>query len=665
MKKIFLPILLILSVIIANAQDSLKKVDWKFGIEKKGDKQYSIQLNGTIDPGWKLVTTQTTEAGLNTAINFDSTSQKFLKIGTALEGAGLKTEKVAALDNAEVKYFENTVSITIPVTVTDTLQRIRGTITPFVYKGEEFLNSHEMAFLFKVNDKGELESAEAGLQTSGTDNEKILRKNIDINNPVNGCGGIGGVEKKGIFTVFLLGLLGGLFALIMPCVFPLIPMTVSYFTKGGQDRKKGIRNAALYGFFIFLVYILVSVPFHIFSNLNPQMFNNISTNVWLNLVFFAIFIFFAFSLFGYYELSLPSSIASKADSKSGLGIGGIFFMALTLAIVSFSCTGPIVGLLLVNAIDGADGAWKLTSGMAGFGVGLGLPFAIFAMFPNMLKSLPKSGGWLNTIKVVFGFIELAFAFKFLANADNVEQWGFMKRELFIGLWVIISLLTAAYLFGWIRFPHDNPKEKKTKTRIAFGLVFALISLYLIPGLTNTKYANLKLISGFPPPLNYSVYGKHKALEHAVEPDVINDYEKALRLAKEKNKPLMIDFTGWACVNCRKMEEQVWPDPEVAKQIKDNYILVSLYVDEKRKLPEEEQFIYTDKLGAKKEITSVGDKYANLQITNFNATSQPYYVLVSPDEKLLALPIAYTSSAKEYADWLKCGVQSFNKIKAGQ
>jgi thiol:disulfide interchange protein len=662
MKKFLLPFLFLLAAATLFAQDSLKKVKWTYSIEKTGDKTYTLVFSGVVDPGWKLLSTQMPDDLPNSRITLDSLSQSFAKISGITEGAGLKTEKLAALDNVEVKSFANTVEMKAVVDITGELKRIRGSIDYVAFKGDEFTDIIQEPFLFALGANGQLTAAAAGLQESAEGANQLRRSAIDLKNPVNGCGGIGSVEKQGILTVFLLGLLGGLFALIMPCVFPLIPMTVSFFTKSGPDKKKGTRNAFLYGFFIFLIYVLVSLPFHIFSNVSPEIFNNISTNVWVNLVFFAVFIFFAFSLFGYYDLSLPSSLATKADSKRGHGLGGIFFMALTLVIVSFSCTGPIVGLLLANAINGADGAWKLTAGMAGFGVALGLPFALFAMFPNMLKSLPKSGGWLNTVKVVFGFVELAFAFKFFANSDNVEHWGIMKREVFIGLWVVISLLTAAYLFGFIRFPHDNPAEKKTKARIGFAFVFLLAALYLAPGLTNTKYANLKLISGFPPPLSYSIYGKHKALEHGVEPDIVNDYEAALKLAKEKNKPLMIDFTGWACVNCRKMEEQVWPDPEVSKLIKENFVLVSLYVDDKKKLPEEEQFVYTTKQGNKKDIRSIGDKYATLQLENFDATSQPYYVIVSPDEKLLSLPKAYTRSASEYAKWLQCSAAAFKNGK---
>ncbi len=299
--------------------------------------------------------------------------------------------------------------------------------------------------------------------------------------------------------------------------------------------------------------------------------------------FFIVFIIFAISFFGYFEITLPSGIAGKVDAKGGLSsVSGIFFMALTLVIVSFSCTGVILGTLLVGTAG--DGAWSLTAGMAGFGTALGLPFALFAIFPNWLKSLPKSGGWLDTVKKVLAFVELALAFKFLSNADLVEHWGLLKREVFIGLWILITLGLALYLFGWLRLPHDYKGQKISTGRKILGVISVLFAIYLVPGLTNSSRANLKWLSGFPPPLSYSVYHNNKLHEKGLEPQVINDYEKAVLLAQQQNKPILIDFTGWACVNCRKMEEQVWTRPEIAALIKEKYILVSLYVDDRKKLP---------------------------------------------------------------------------------
>jgi thiol:disulfide interchange protein DsbD len=326
---------------------------------------------------------------------------------------------------------------------------------------------------------------------------------------------------------------------------------------------------------------------------NPEILNNISTNVWLNLIFFLIFIVFAISFFGYFEIVIPGGIANRIDSKSGMGtVGGIFFMALTLAIVSFSCTGPILGSLLVGTA--AEGAWPLTVGLAGFGLALAMPFALFAMFPGWLHTLPKSGGWLTSVKVILGFLEIAMAIKFLSNADLVEQWGVIKREIFIGAWVVIGILMVLYLFGKIRFPHDSPVRKISATRWVFIVVFSAMTIYFIPGLTNTHAANLKLISGFPPPLCYSVYKSPVNCEKGIEP--LRDYEQALARAKKENKPVLIDFTGWACVNCRRMEENVWTNEAVMDLMKNRFVVVSLYVDERRLLPASDQLEYTTKTG---------------------------------------------------------------------
>lgn len=494
---------------------------------------------------------------------------------------------------------------------------------------------------------------------------RIKIPTIDLAHPVNDCKTTGAVEEtksSGLLTIFLLGFAGGLVALLTPCVFPMIPLTVSFFTKRAQSRKAGIKNAFLYGFFIFFIYVLLSTPFHFLDKINPQILNETSTNPWLNIVFFVIFIVFALSFFGLYEITLPSKISNNTDSKAGVGsVVGIFFMALTLALVSFSCTGPILGSLLAGSLTADGGAMQLTAGMAGFGLALALPFALFALFPNLLQALPKSGGWLNTVKVVLGFVELAMALKFLSNADLVKHWGILKREVFIGIWVVIGALLTLYLFGLIRFPHDNKNEKPSFLRKTIGVIMLLFTLYLIPGLTNTKWANLKLISGFPPPLHYSIYQKDS--ECILNLNCTKDYETGLRMAREQNKPILLDFTGYACVNCRRMEENVWTDPEVYQVMKDNYIIVSLYVDDKAKLPAAEQQSFTGADGVQKEIITVGDKWATFETENFMNNAQPWYALISPDEKLLTHPAGYTPDKESYRDWLKCGVDAFNKIKS--
>jgi thiol:disulfide interchange protein len=327
-------------------------------------------------------------------------------------------------------------------------------------------------------------------------------------------------------------------------------------------------------------------------------------------------------------------------------------MALTLAIVSFSCTGPILGTLLVGTAS--EGAWPLTAGLAGFGLALGLPFALFAMFPQWLQSLPKSGGWLNTVKVVLGFLELALALKFLSNADLVAHWGILPREVFFGIWILIGAGLFVYLVGWLKFPHDYPGQKLSPLRKVMAFIVLAFTIYLTPGVTNTPSANLSLVSGFPPPACYSVY---KSPVNCEAP--LTDYDEALIMAKKEGKPILIDFTGWACVNCRKMEENVWPDKKV-KALMEQYILVSLYVDDKAKLAASKQFLYTGKDGASRKIVTVGDKWSNFQTENFQVSSQPWYVAISPDEKLLTPPIGYTPDKDQYASWLTCGIEANKK-----
>ena len=553
-------------------------------------------------------------------------------------------------DNANFTVYEGKIEITAVIRfAASPPARLLGTFRYTYGKGDELYPLTSFAFTVEM---------EGGKASSS----RILIPTFDLNNPVSDTGDES-AAGKGLFTIFLLGLVGGLIALVTPCVFPLIPLTVSFFTKQSGSRSKGIFNAVMYGFFIFLIYVLLSIPFHFVDQSNPEILNSISTSVWLNLLFFAVFVVFAISFFGYFEITLPGSIANRADSKSGVGnFAGIFFMALTLAIVSFSCTGPILGTLLVGAgaISNSGGAMQLTSGMAGFGLGLAMPFAIFAMFPSWLQSLPKSGGWLNSVKVVLGFLELAMAVKFLSNADLVQQWGLLKREIFIGIWVVIGFFILAYLFGKVRFPHDSPVTKFNRTRLFFIFLFTAMIIYLLPGLSNTKGANLRLISGFPPPLCYSVYRHPVNCEKGIEP--LRDYEEALALAKKQNKPLLIDFTGWACVNCRRMEENVWIDPEVTALMKNDFVVVSLYVDERSKLPAPEQFVYTTKNGNEKKIVTVGDKWATFQSENFNAVAQPQYAMVSPDERILTKTKAYTPDAREFAEWLKSGLEAFRSIQ---
>jgi thiol:disulfide interchange protein DsbD len=629
-----------MSSVILQAQDTSSIFKWKISSKKISDKTYELIFSTNVT-GWQLYAPdQLLNDVATTEIQFgDSTIQLS---GIIANESPVKTIQ-SSIFNAQVRINEGPVTWRQIVKFSDIVPaNLQGTLSYTYGRNDEFYPA--TPYNFSVL-----------LEGGSTSTARIKIPGLDIKNPAVNIGD-GDAADKSLMGIFLLGFIGGLIALITPCVFPLIPLTVSFFTKRSGSKTKGIRNAFFYGFSIFIIYVILSLPFHIVDQTDPEVLNNISTNVWLNLAFFIVFLFFAFSFFGYYEIGLPSGFANRIDSKSGISdFWGIFFMALTLAIVSFSCTGPILGSLLAGALTNDGGAMQLSFGMGGFGLGLALPFALFALFPGWLQSLPKSGGWLTTVKVVLGFLELALAVKFFSNADLVKQWGLLKREVFIAIWIGIGIAIILYLVGVIRFKNSG-KPKMTSWRVAFIILFTIITLYLIPGITNTKYANLHLISGFPPPLSYSVY--HRKLNF--EP-LKNDYEKALQLAKEQNKPLLIDFTGWACVNCRRMEENVWIDSDVEKLMKENFVVVSLYVDERKKLPLTEQIEYTTKTGIKKSIVTVGDKWATFQSENFNAVSQPQYAILSTDEKALTKTKSYTPDADEFREWLEAGLDAFNKL----
>jgi thiol:disulfide interchange protein len=622
---------------------------WKFSSSKNAAGNIVLAIQAAIPDGTIIYSnTNSTDLPLTT-FDFDSSITNKITIISANEKDELK-KKDAQL-GVQVNYFEKTLGIDLTLQIKGDLPYIKGHVNYMAFDGKEFIGPEPEAFYLTKQADGSYAGGE--FQLTRAKGNELLLSTVDLNNPVNNCG----IEKTtqtntSLITIFILGFLGGLLALVTPCVFPMIPLTVSFFTKKSEDKAKGIRNAILYGLFIFLIYISLSIPFHIAGGVNKEIYNNISTNIYLNIIFFIVFVVFAISFFGYFEIVLPASVVNKADSKSSKSFIGIFFMALTLAIISFSCTGPILGSLLASTASG--GAWPLTAGLAGFGFALGLPFALFAMFPQWLSSLPKSGGWLDTVKVILGFVELGLAIKFFSNADLVAHWGILKREIFFAIWIVIGLMTFAYLIGWFNFKKQYTKPVIGTPRKIIAFLFLAFALYLLPGLTNTKYARLSLVSGFPPSTCYSIYNDPI---NCNEP--LKDYFEAVKLAKEENKPIMIDFTGYACVNCRKMEENVWPDPKV-KELMDNYILVSLYVDDKRTLPVDKQFLYKTKDGTEKQIITLGDKWATFESENFNAVSQPLYVLLSPDGKLLNPPVGYTPDAHEYADWLKCGLEGFKK-----
>jgi thiol:disulfide interchange protein DsbD len=639
--------------------DVLNPIEWTANVTKADD-IYTISFIAILEDGWHIPSIRPLPED---AIGPIATEFTFLNpehyelLGDIYEPEGVETyDETFELD---IKYFEEKVAFKQNIKMLSFDEPVRAEIYFNVCDETRCLPPEVKTFNFKIDQSGSFKLLADDISIDEEDQNLTNSLKLDIKNPelISDDN-----AKKSFFTLFLLGFVGGLLALLTPCVFPMIPLTVSFFTKGARTAKLGKINAIMYGLFIFGIYILLSLPFHLLDSVDPEILNNISTNTYLNIFFFVVFIVFAISFFGYFEITLPQSWSNRMDQKASSigGIVGIFFMALTLAIVSFSCTGPILGSLLGGSLTADGGAMQLSFGMGGFGLALALPFALFALFPNLLKSLPQSGGWLNTVKVVLGFLEIGLAFKFLSNADLVENWGLLKREVFIGIWILVGVGLILYLLGKIRFPHDAKTIKVNKGRIFSSVLLLAFVIYLIPGLTNTAYANLKLLSGFPPPLNYSLYDKGDTGPLGLE--AYKDFDEGLKAAKETGLPILIDFTGMACVNCRKMEEHVWSEPQVLDILENKVVLISLYVDKRVNLPKDKQFNFEKTNGEIKQIRTIGDKWATFQTVNFQNNSQPYYVMMNSDMKLLNKPTGYEPDADKFLTWLNEGLKEYSKAE---
>ena len=655
MKKLGI-LFLLLFAFKSFAQTDNNPAVFSTSIEKISEDTYDLIFTVKILDQWHLYSQYNPEdASLPLEISAAKNATGFQLIDKAVESKTYK-EYSDVWEKEEV-FFKEKAIITQRIQLTNT-DITSITLTFFAQVCKEVCIQIEEDFSFSLDGKtivsGEVEQDEKSKQLSNQlvlplKNKELLKQDADEKQ-----------QKEGLFTIFLLGFIGGLLALLTPCVFPMIPLTVSFFTKQSQTKAKGISNAILYGICIVVIYLLLSLPFHFLDSINPEILNTISTNVWLNSFFFAILVFFAFSFFGYYEITLPSSWGDKMDTASNIGgFIGIFFMALTLAIVSFSCTGPILGSLLAGSLSADGGAMQLSAGMTGFGLALALPFTLFALFPNWLKSIPSSGGWLNTTKVILGFLELAFAFKFLSNADLVAHWDLLKREIFIGIWIVIFIGLALYILKRIRFPHDSTDKKISFSRGSFGILVLAFVIYLIPGTFKTPSWNLSVLSGFPPPQFYSIYEQENDCPLGL--NCYKDFEEGLTAAKAANKPILLDFTGWACVNCRKVEENVWSNPAIYKLLKEDYILISLYVDDRKELPEIAQFNFKRANGQLKEIKTVGDKWATFQTVNFKTASQPYYVQLTSEFEILNSAEQYTD-IDTYLAWLQEGIINFKNVK---
>ena len=677
MKKHLLLGLLVFFCSLGNAQ-ILDPVKWTTKIEQKSATNFIITFNATIENEWHVYSQFTPDGGpLPLEVNFKNQKGNYTLVGKAKES---KT-RTAYNDIFEVNetFFEKKAQIMQEINLVNKGVKTIEVELNFQACKEVCINL-EKKFSIVIP---ELKSAATTASSTTPINDLVkdtTAQTIDSATTVAAdtvkdsvttetsqiAPAKSATTEHGLWAIFFIAFLSGFAALLTPCVFPMIPMTVSFFTKQSKNKAAGIRNAIIYGISIIVIYVgLGLLVTWIFG---ADALNALSTNVWFNLIFFVLLIVFATSFLGAFEIMLPNSWANKVDSQADRGgIIGILFMALALAIVSFSCTGPIVGTLLVEAAS--KGGIAPVVGMLGFSLALALPFMLFAMFPGWLNSLPKSGGWLNTVKVVLGFLELALAFKFLSNADLVLQLHLLEREVFIAIWIAIFGALSLYLFGKITLPHDSPVGHISVGRLYMGLLSLIFTFYLIPGLWG---APLKFINAFPPPMEYSESpmgfgGSSKSVATAMLPEgaksgphgivVFDDYEEGLAYAKKVNKPIMLDFTGFACVNCRKMENNVWSNPNVLSILKEKVVVISLYVDDKRELPKNEQFFSK---ATDSEIETIGDKWTDFMITRYKTNTQPLYVLTDLEGKSLnaAQPTISYVGVEEYEAWLKSGIAKF-------
>lgn len=668
-------------------------VKFKFTVNDLGNNQYEAVLNATLESGWHIYSRDIPEdTGIPTEY---VVSGKNIELIGKFQEVGKKHEEFSEAFGGTIIYYSNSAGFRQKFKLKDATKpaEVVAEITYQTCDDRVCLAPNTLEFTKTIAAKAgaetvetieKAESAKDSLATAATpvttitqdsvttettspeaaklDPKQLKVSSIDIANPLTDCGTGSSKIDENYWTYLLLGFIGGLIALLTPCVFPMIPLTVSFFTKGNKNPAKGKRDALVYGFFILLIFVLLSVPFHLIDGIAGNIFNEISTNVWLNIVFFIIFIFFAGSFFGYYDITLPSAIANKSSkAEEAGGIIGIFFMALTLVIVSFSCTGPILGSLLGSAITGsANVPMLLTFALAGFGLAWAIVFGLLALFPQALQSLPKSGGWMNTVKVVLGFVELALALKFLSKADLVSKTFFIKRELFIIIWIIIAIGLVIYLFGLIRFPHDDKKPKISTTRKVIGLLGIGFVIYLIQGLIPAERPKLQLLSGILPPLNVSYFHDEKDGIFGMHPE--HDFFKAIEVAKKEDKPILIDFTGYGCENCRKMEEFVWSEPDILPILQNDVVLASLYVDDKEELPEDQKTKIDLGDGQVKKVKTIGDRWSLFQTANFNNNSQPHYVLLTPDGKVINTPVSGYMEKEKFKQFLECGVNYYKNNK---
>lgn len=666
MKKIILSLLLLMAFSI-HAQ-VVNPVKWTTKVEQLSETEFNLVVSGVIEPEWHVYSQFTPDGGpLPMVLEFKNSKGNYELIGKPKESKYKK--QFNDVFEVDEYLFEKSVTVTQKVKIINSNTSKINLHLEYQACKEQCINDNK-DFVFAlpalaataIQETKTMDTVtdEASQTVEKTNLETKSQPKVDAKQPVKD-------SKKGLWSIFFLAFLGGFAALLTPCVFPMIPMTVSFFTKQSKTPAEGKRNAIIYGISIILIYVVLGLA--VTGIFGADALNALSTDVWFNVIFFVLLVVFATSFLGAFEIMLPNSWANKVDRQADRGgIIGILFMALALAIVSFSCTGPIVGTLLVESAS--KGGIAPVVGMLGFSSALALPFMLFAMFPGWLHSLPKSGGWLNTVKVSLGFLELALALKFLSNADLVLQLHWLEREVFLALWIAIFGIWGLYLLGKITLPHDSPLSHISVGRLSLAVVVLSFTVYMIPGLWG---APLKLISAFPPPPTYSESPNGVGGSNAAESNLpvgaeigphnlmmFTDYDKGMAYAKQVNKPVLLDFTGHACVNCRKMENNVWSEENVLKILKNEVVLISLFADDKRPLPSHEQYV-SKITGAS--IETIGDKWTEFMITKYNTNTQPLYVMVDNEGNNLnseTPTTSYDPDVKLYENWLKNGIAHFVK-----
>ena len=692
MKKLISSIMLALIALAAQAQ-ILTPVKWKIKLDDKGGApEKEIVFTATADKGWHLYDMNLPEGGpVSTSFTFETLN------GAELIGQPVPSVKPTTVYDEQfamnLRWYPGTVSFTQKLKVTDPAKfKAEGEVEFMACNDETCLPPDQIPFSFDkksihvdpalaanssttevdkedataiqpdtqvvAEEASELNTPDpAAKETPATTSPKASDSLTDSPNlwsPVSdqlksfGDSTVSAADTSWLF-IFFAGVLGGLIALLTPCVWPMIPMTVSFFLKRTKDRKKAIRDAITYGLSIIVIYLVMGLL--ITGIFGASALNDLSTNAIFNILFFLLLVVFAVSFFGAFELVLPASWTSKLDSKadSTTGVLSIFFMSFTLVLVSFSCTGPIIGTLLVQAASMGTAVGPAI-GMFGFALALSIPFSVFAIFPNMLQSMPKSGGWLNSVKVVLGFLELALALKFLSVADLAYGWRLLDREAFIVLWIVIFSLLGVYLLGKIKFSHDSEVKYVSVPRLFMAIISFAFAIYMVPGLWG---APLKAISAFAPPLYTQDFNLYKNEVHAA----FDDYESGMAYAKKVNKPVMIDFSGFGCVNCRKMEASVWTDPKVKQMLENDYVLITLMVDDKTKLP---QPIEIQENGKTRKLKTIGDKWSYLQRSKFGSNAQPFYILLNDEGQPLGPSYAFNEDVSKYIQFLQNGLKEFKK-----